>query len=72
MEPDAGRIRLGTNLNIAYFDHVGLASPQLCVAHCVWVDEAEQALDCARCRLRYPVRDDIPVMLVEEARTLER
>ena len=25
------------------------------------------ALDCARCRLRYPVRDDIPVMLVDEA-----
>jgi len=34
--------------NIAYFDQVGLASPQLCVAHCVWVDEAEQQLLAAR------------------------
>lgn len=29
--------------------------------------ESEQALDCARCRLRYAVRDDIPIMLVDEA-----
>lgn len=25
------------------------------------------ALDCPRCRLRYPVVDDIPVMLVDQA-----
>ena len=30
--------------NIAFFDRVGLLSPRLNVAHCVWVDEAEQAL----------------------------
>src|SRR5207249_89003 len=30
--------------NIAYFDRVRLASPRLCAAHCVWVDEHEQAL----------------------------
>lgn len=30
--------------NIQYFDDLGLASPRLCLAHCVWVDEAEQAL----------------------------
>ena len=29
--------------------------------------EAESALDCARCRLRYAVRDDIPIMLIDEA-----
>ncbi len=29
--------------------------------------EAEQGLDCGRCRVRYPVRDDIPIMLVDEA-----
>ena len=29
--------------------------------------EAEQALDCAVCRVRYPVRDGIPVMLIDEA-----
>jgi hypothetical protein len=32
--------------------------------------ETEQALDCPACKLRYPVRDDIPVMLVDEAAPL--
>jgi cytosine/adenosine deaminase-related metal-dependent hydrolase len=30
--------------NIGYLQAVGLASPRLCAAHCVWVDEEEQAL----------------------------
>jgi uncharacterized protein YbaR (Trm112 family) len=30
-------------------------------------DEAAQTLTCNRCRLRYRIVDDIPVMLVEEA-----
>jgi cytosine/adenosine deaminase-related metal-dependent hydrolase len=30
--------------NVAYLADTGLASPRLCTAHCVWVDEAEQAL----------------------------
>jgi 5-methylthioadenosine/S-adenosylhomocysteine deaminase len=30
--------------NVAYFAHLGLASPRLCLAHCVWVDDAEQRL----------------------------
>ncbi len=29
------------------------------------------SLICGRCRLRYPVRDDIPVMLDEEATPLD-
>jgi uncharacterized protein YbaR (Trm112 family) len=29
--------------------------------------EAESSLTCANCRLRYPVRDDIPIMLLDEA-----
>ena len=32
--------------------------------------EAELALDCAVCRLRYQVRDGIPVMLIDEAQPL--
>ncbi len=28
------------------------------------------ALDCPACRLRYPIRDDIPIMLVDEAESL--
>ena len=30
--------------NVAYLTNLGLASPRLCLAHCVWVDEAEQQL----------------------------
>jgi uncharacterized protein YbaR (Trm112 family) len=33
-------------------------------------EEVEVALECAACRLAYPVEDGIPVMLVEEARPL--
>lgn len=32
--------------------------------------KARQELVCKACRLAYPVRDDIPVMLEEEARQL--
>ena len=35
------------------------------------VDEAASELVCDGCGLAYPVRDDIPVMLVEEARRPE-
>ncbi len=31
-------------------------------------DEAAEELVCTGCGLAYPVRDDIPVMLVDEAR----
>jgi 5-methylthioadenosine/S-adenosylhomocysteine deaminase len=41
------RSRTGVS-NLAYFDEVGLVSPRLCVAHCVWVDTAEQALIAER------------------------
>ena len=30
----------------------------------------EPALVCQTCRLRYPVRDDIPIMLIDEATPL--
>ncbi|MDX2426671.1 MAG: Trm112 family protein [Cycloclasticus sp.] len=30
----------------------------------------EQELVCMPCRLAYPVRDDIPIMLIDEARKL--
>lgn len=32
--------------------------------------KAEQELVCKPCRLAYPIRDDIPVMLADEARHL--
>ena len=34
--------------NIDYLADTGLTSPRLCLAHCVWVDEAEQALMAER------------------------
>lgn len=34
--------------------------------------KANQELVCKACRLAYPVRDDIPVMLEEEARQLSQ
>lgn len=30
-------------------------------------DEKNQKLICEKCRLRYPIRDDIPMMLVDQA-----
>ncbi|HEY2376168.1 MAG TPA: Trm112 family protein [Gemmatimonadaceae bacterium] len=30
--------------------------------------EKESVLVCQSCRLKYPVRDDIPVMLIDEAK----
>ena len=29
--------------------------------------ESEQVIECRQCHYRYPVRDDIPVMLIDEA-----
>ncbi|MGH9383099.1 MAG: amidohydrolase family protein, partial [Vicinamibacterales bacterium] len=37
------RSRTGRD-NVAYLTDTGLASPRLCLAHCVWVDEHEQQL----------------------------
>jgi uncharacterized protein YbaR (Trm112 family) len=32
--------------------------------------ERESALLCHSCRLSYPIRDDIPVMLIDEAKSI--
>jgi 5-methylthioadenosine/S-adenosylhomocysteine deaminase len=36
--------RLTGRRNLEYFAEIGLTSPRLCLAHCIWVDEHEQAL----------------------------
>jgi uncharacterized protein YbaR (Trm112 family) len=46
-----------------------LACPK-CKGELVLTDE-EDGLICHACKLRYPVRDDIPVMLIDEAESLE-
>ncbi|OIP29563.1 hypothetical protein AUK22_03030 [bacterium CG2_30_54_10] len=30
-------------------------------------DEERDTLDCLKCHRRYPIKDDIPVMLIDEA-----
>ncbi len=35
------------------------------------ITEAQDALICEACKLRYPIEDDIPVMIVSEAEPLE-
>ena len=45
-----------------------LACPK-CKGPVVYIKENNQEfLDCAKCRLRYPIKDGIPVMLIEEAK----
>lgn len=35
------------------------------------LEKDESGLRCESCRLRYAIRDDIPIMLVEEATSLD-
>lgn len=42
-----------------------LACP-LCKGDLIY-DESNQKLVCEKCRLKYPVKDDIPIMLIEQA-----
>ena len=32
---------------------------------------AGDGLECRQCKLLYPIKDDIPIMLIDEARRLE-
>ena len=45
-----------------------LACPQC--RSTLFVDDEAGELVCNACQLAYPVRDDVPVMLVDEARSL--
>jgi len=45
-----------------------LACPQ-CKGE-VQLNAAEDGLVCAACKLEYPIRDEIPVMLIDEATPL--
>jgi len=32
--------------------------------------EKQDGLDCEACKLRYPIKDDIPIMLIDEAESI--
>jgi hypothetical protein len=46
-----------------------LACPQ-CKGE-VTLTAAGDGLQCPKCKLLYPIKDDIPIMLIDEARRLE-
>jgi uncharacterized protein YbaR (Trm112 family) len=37
----------------------------------IYLNDAEDGLICDQCKLMYEIRDDIPIMLIDEAKTLE-
>lgn len=37
----------------------------------IHLNEAEDGLICEKCRLLYEIKDDIPIMLIEEAKPLQ-
>jgi uncharacterized protein YbaR (Trm112 family) len=39
--------------------------------HAVRLSADQNSLICEHCRLAYPIEDDIPVMLIDEARHLD-
>jgi uncharacterized protein YbaR (Trm112 family) len=46
----------------------------LCCPKCkgdVKLSEGENGLICEKCRLLYPIEDDIPIMLIDEAKSLD-
>ncbi|HOV90178.1 MAG TPA: Trm112 family protein [Syntrophorhabdaceae bacterium] len=46
----------------------------LCCPKCkgdIYLNEKEDGLICDKCSLMYPIRDDIPIMLIDEAISLE-
>lgn len=38
----------------------------------IYLNETNDGLICDACKLMYPIKDDIPIMLIEEAIKLER
>jgi uncharacterized protein len=38
----------------------------------IYLNEVKDGLICEKCRLVYEIKDDIPIMLIEEAKPLQR
>jgi len=47
-----------------------IACPK-CKGDLEYIRGNEEFLDCHKCKLRYPVKDDIPVMLIDQAIKLD-
>ena len=47
-----------------------LACPQ-CKGE-IYLNEAEDGLICDKCKLLYEIKDDIPIMLIDEAKPIEK
>jgi len=47
-----------------------IACPK-CKGDLEYVKGEEEFFDCHKCKLRYPIRNDIPVMLIDQALILE-
>ena len=37
----------------------------------IYSNDAKDGLICDQCKLMYEIRDDIPIMLIDEAKTIE-
>ena len=37
----------------------------------IQITESEDGLICNACKLKYPIKEDIPVMLIDEAETID-
>ena len=37
----------------------------------IYLNDSQDGLICEKCRLLYEVKDDIPIMLIEEAKSLD-
>lgn len=38
----------------------------------IYLNESQDGLICDNCKLMYEIRDDIPIMLIEEAKPIEK
>jgi uncharacterized protein len=47
-----------------------IACPK-CKGDLEYIKGKEEFFDCHKCKLRYPVKEDIPVMLIDQALNLE-
>ena len=36
----------------------------------IYLDDTEEGLICDKCKLKYEIKDDIPVMLIDEAKPI--